>query len=55
MVNDESRKTADLADIESLLEKHATSISWDLLESYFSVFDLNDLFDELQKRYRHVK
>jgi hypothetical protein len=51
IVNDESRKSADMADIESLLDLHKTAVDWSLIEDYFNLFGLNDLFKELRGRY----
>ena len=44
IANDESRKALDLADIESLMTLHKSSIDWDILEEYFSLFKLSELF-----------
>lgn len=55
IANDPSRKPIDLADIESLMEAYGGSIDWSLIEEYFALFDLNDLFSELGSRYGEIK
>jgi predicted nucleotidyltransferase len=55
MANDESRKALDLADIESLMNLHKSSIDWDILEEYFSLFKLSGLFAELKGKYFYVE
>jgi len=55
MENDKSRKSSELADIESLLAKHRQSVDWDLLNSFFSLFRLDELFGQLKKRYGHAE
>lgn len=51
MVNDESRKSIDLPDIESLISQHKNKIDWSLVEEYFTLFGLNDMFKELRRKY----
>jgi hypothetical protein len=55
IANDESRKALDLGDIESLIARHKSSIDWDTLEKYFSLFKLSVLFTELKRKYFHVE
>lgn len=55
VANDESRKTADIADIESLLAQHSKLIDWALVEKYFSIFEFHDLFSKLKERYMHAQ
>lgn len=52
IANDESRKTIDLPDIESLIEQNKTEIDWALLEEYFVLFGFNELLTELRRKYR---
>jgi predicted nucleotidyltransferase len=55
MANDESRRTRDLADIESLIEMHQSLIDWDRVENYFSLFRFEDLFSQLKRKYNRVE
>jgi hypothetical protein len=55
MVNDESRKSLDLGDIEALMAIYKTAIDWDILEGYFSLFNLSLVFTELKRRYCNVE
>jgi hypothetical protein len=54
MANDESRKALDLSDIESLLALHSATIDWDMLEKYFFLFKVSDIFMELKRKYYHA-
>ncbi|GBD96674.1 MAG TPA: hypothetical protein ENG83_10815 [Nitrospirae bacterium] len=51
MANDESRKPVDLADIESLMSEHKSRIDWSVVEEYFVLFGLDELFNELRGKY----
>jgi len=55
IANDPSRKPIDLPDIESLMKTYGATIDWSLIEEYFALFDLNDLFSELRSRYGENK
>jgi hypothetical protein len=55
IANDPSRKPIDLPDIESLMKTYGSTIDWSLIEEYFALFDLNDLFSELGSRYGEIK
>ena len=55
MANDISRKSTELMDIESLLAEHGHSVDWSLLESFFSLFGLDELFGQLKNRYGHAE
>ena len=48
MTNDESRKAVDLSDIKSLIALHKSAINWSVLEEYFKMFGLVDLFKEIK-------
>jgi len=54
MANDEGRKAIDLADIEALVALHKTSLDWNTVEEYFSLFGFEKLFAELKDRYCHA-
>ena len=51
IANDESRKTSDLGDIESLMALHKASLNWDIVEKYFSLFGFSGLFVELKGKF----
>jgi hypothetical protein len=55
IANDESRKALDLNDIESLIAIHKTTIDWDILEEYFSLFKLSGIFIEIKRKYLYVE
>ena len=55
IANNEARKSMDMADIESLMAVHKSSINWALLEEYFALFRLDDLFNELRRKYGAAK
>ena len=50
-VNDDKRRGQEYADIESVLEKYASSLDWNMLEEYFEVFGMNEKFVELRERF----
>jgi hypothetical protein len=51
IANNEARKSMDMADIKSLIAVHKSSINWALIEEYFALFRLDDLFIELRREY----
>lgn len=51
MANDESRKAIDIGDIEALMTLHKAAIDWDILDGYFALFELSELFIELKRKY----
>ena len=55
MANDERRKAIDLADIEALVMLHKTSLDWNTVEEYFSLFGFEKLFAELKDRCLHAQ
>jgi len=55
MANDKARESSELADIESLLAEHRQSGDWGPLESFFSLFRLDELFGQLKNRYGHAE
>ncbi|MEW6326249.1 MAG: nucleotidyltransferase [Thermodesulfobacteriota bacterium] len=42
MVNDKSRWTNDLADIEGIMALHTADLDWSIIEEYFALFGLED-------------
>jgi len=55
MANDEERTTIELADIEALVARHKSSLDWNSVGEYFSLFGFDELFSELKARYRHAQ
>lgn len=55
IANDHTRKSNDLADIESLMETYSGSIDWPIIEEYFALFEFNDLFEKLKSKYGEIK
>jgi hypothetical protein len=51
LVNDPTRRSGDLADIEFLLGIHHAQLDWDLLEEYFQLFEQTDLLRRLIEKY----
>jgi len=51
IANNEARKSMDMADIEALIAVHKSSVDWALIEEYFALFRLDDLFKELRREY----
>ena len=51
IANNPSRKALDLSDIDSLMELHGSSLDWESMEEYFSMFGFTKLFKELKGKY----
>lgn len=51
IANNEARKGMDMADIEALIAFHKADIDWTLIEEYFALFRLDDLFGGLRRKY----
>jgi len=51
IANNEARKVADMADIESLMAFNRDTIDWSLIEEYFAMFGFDDLLSELKRKY----
>lgn len=51
MVSDESRKSLDLSDIESLMAANNKNIDWNLIKEYFDLFNCTELFHKFRKKY----
>ncbi|MBI5639741.1 MAG: hypothetical protein HZA17_04880 [Nitrospirae bacterium] len=51
IANNASRQNTDLADIESLIAVHKHDINWSLIEEYFALFRLDELFNELRRKH----
>ncbi len=48
--NDPSRKQSDMADVESLVSLHGKNLDWPLIEEYFKIFDMEDIYQKLKER-----
>lgn len=51
IANNESRRLMDMADIEALLALHGSVVDWELIGEYFALFELDDVFDQLRRKY----
>lgn len=51
IANNRERTTVDLADIEVLMGAHGSTIDWALIEEYFVLFGLDEMFKELKRKY----
>ena len=50
-VNDPSRENREYADIESLMFRFGKKLDWELLGGHFILFEKEDKFNELRKKY----
>jgi len=55
LTNDPSRKNIDFADIETLIHHYGSRLDWQLVKSYFDLFEQGDLFKSLRGRYGSTK
>lgn len=51
MVSDDSRKSLDLSDIESLMAVNKKNVDWTLVKEYFDLFNCIELFHKLREKY----
>jgi hypothetical protein len=51
IANDPQRTALDRYDIEELLRLHGATLDWQLVEEYFDLFEMRDLFIELKGKY----
>ncbi|MBJ6750397.1 nucleotidyltransferase family protein [Geomonas anaerohicana] len=49
--NDGTREALDMYDIETLMKIHHATMDWELVGSYFEVFDNLPLFESLKRKY----
>jgi len=54
IINDENRITQEFADIESLMGFYKSNLDWRLIEEYFKIFDQEEKFIELKKKFYDV-
>ncbi len=51
IANDKDRTTREYADIEALLDHYRRNLDWHLIEEYFSIFEQEERFLDLRKRF----
>jgi predicted nucleotidyltransferase len=51
IVNNRNRSPLDMADIEALMSVSRAGMDWRLIEEYFALFRLDELFEELRRKY----
>jgi len=51
MANDPDRTPLDRYDIEELMRLHGATLDWLLIEEYFALFEMQQLFAELRSKY----
>jgi hypothetical protein len=51
MANNESREPVDMSDIEELMRLHGDLLDWELIGEYCAIFDKQELFAALKKKY----
>jgi hypothetical protein len=54
-VNDESRKMREYTDIEAIMDYYKEKLDWDLLKEYFVLFEKENDFNKLKKKYGNNK
>ena len=48
ITNDPSRSQTDMADIESLVSIHGNNLDWSLIEEYFKLFNMGDVYKKMK-------
>jgi hypothetical protein len=51
LVNNQKRTAQEYLDIEGLMERYGKELDWQLIEEYFSLFELKEKFLELKSKY----
>ncbi len=54
VANDETRETQEYADIEALISYYRKNLKWDIIEEYFSLFEKEEKFNDLKRKYYNV-
>jgi predicted nucleotidyltransferase len=49
--NNPAREHNDLADIESLISANKTNLDWSLIGNYFKLFEMDQLYQVIYRRY----
>ena len=47
--NNPKREKIDMADIEMLVSVHNRKLDWELLKRYFTIFEMDDLFEKIKE------
>ena len=47
--NNPKREKSDIADIEMLVSVHNRKLDWELLKRYFTIFEMDDLFEKIKE------
>jgi hypothetical protein len=55
IANNKNRSTVDMADIEALMSVNRGGMNWGLIEEYFGLFGLAELFAELRRKYGNAR
>ena len=55
LVNNPSRETREYADIEDIMDTFKGKLNWSLMKEYFSIFEKEDKYHELEKKYGNIK
>ncbi|GFO68312.1 hypothetical protein GMLC_18910 [Geomonas limicola] len=53
LVNDPRREPVDRNDIEMLMAVRDRSMNWEIVREYFEIFEMLELFNELERKYHH--
>ena len=51
LVNDPERLAKEYADIEALMKQYDKQLDWPVIEEYFGIFNKQDKFSELKRKY----
>ena len=51
MANDSQRKFRGMADIESIMGLYKKGLEWKRIQEYFELFDMNDEYEALRRRF----
>jgi len=51
MANDPQRKFREMADIESVMDLYKKELEWKRIREYFELFDMNDEYEALRRRF----
>lgn len=54
IANNRDREQGDMYDIEELVRLHGTTLDWDRIEEYCTIFDRPDLFVALKEKHHAV-
>jgi len=55
MANDSTRTSVDLPDIEMLMDRYREELDWNTVQEYFALFEQQELFSTLKRKYHHAE